>query len=148
MTRGMFVTVVGRLYERSYGSVTGTTAFSDVDKNAYYTAYVAWAHENGIVKGIGSNMFAPDGEVTREQMSAILYRFAKLLGKEPQGEWMISITYPDKEDISDWAMGSAAYCQLTGIISGGEDGRFAPKSIASRAEAATVFERFIKEMLK
>jgi hypothetical protein len=148
MTRGMFVAVVGRLYERSYGSITGTTAFSDVDKNAYYAAYVAWAHENDIIKGIGNSMFAPDVEITREQMSSILFRFAKLLGKEPQGQWMINITYPDKEDISDWAMDSAAYCQLTGIIGGGNDGRFAPRSIASRAEVATVIERFIKEMLK
>lgn len=148
MTRAMFVTAIGRLYESSYGSITGYTTFSDVDESAYYTGYVAWAHENGIIGGIGGNMFAPDAEVTHEQMAEIIFRFAAFLGKAPEGAWMTEVTYPDKADISGWAMDSAAYCQLTGIITGGDGGKFAPKSIATRAEAAEVIERFVKEMLK
>jgi len=148
MTRAMFVTVVGRLYERSYGSITGNTAFADVDTNAYYANYVAWAHENNIIKGIGDNQFAPNTEVTREQMAEIMFRFATFLDKAPQGAWMINVTYPDKADISDWAMGSAAYCQMTNIISGRNGGEFAPKATATRAEVSAVIERFVKEILK
>jgi hypothetical protein len=61
---------------------------------------------------------------------------------------MINVTYPDSADISDWAMESAAYCQLTGIITGGGGGKFAPKAVATRAEVAVVIERFVNEMLK
>ncbi|HWQ75788.1 MAG TPA: leucine-rich repeat protein [Syntrophomonas sp.] len=146
MTRAMFVTVIGRLYEHSYGSVTGHIAFSDVDEGAYYADYVAWAHENGIIEGIGAAMFAPDAEVTREQMAEIIFRFAAFLGKTTKA--VAEVTYPDQADISGWAMGSVAYCQSTGIITGGDGGSFAPKSAASRAEVAVVIERFIKEMLK
>jgi len=106
MTRGMFVTVIGKLYERSYGSIAGNDTFSDVNTNAYYAKYVAWANENGIIKGIGNNQFAPNTEVTREQMATIMFQFATFLGKAPQGNWMINVTYPDKADISDWAMNS------------------------------------------
>jgi len=148
MTRAMFVAAVGRLYERSYGNVTGNATFSDVDTNAYYAKYVSWANENGIIKGIGGNKFAPDAEVTREQMSEIMFNFATFLGKAPQGDWMINVTYKDKVEISDWAMDSAAYCQLTSIITGRDGGDFAPKATATRAEVSAVIERFVKEVLK
>ena len=82
MTRAMFVTAIGRLYERSYGSVSGTSSFSDVDANAYYAKYVAWANENGMIKGMGGNKFAPEKKVTREQMAVIMLNFATLLKKE------------------------------------------------------------------
>jgi len=61
---------------------------------------------------------------------------------------MINVTYPDKSEISEWAMDSAAYCQLTGIISGRDNGQFAPKAAATRAEVSAVIERFVKEILK
>jgi len=136
------------LYERSYGNVTGNATFSDVDMDAYYAKYAAWANENGIIKGIGGNKFAPDAEVTREQMSEIMFNFATFLGKAPQGDWMINVTYKDKVEISDWAMDSAAYCQLTSIITGRDGGDFAPKATATRAEVSAVIERFVKEVLK
>ena len=147
MTRAMFVTVIGRLYERSYGNITGDSIFSDVDEDAYYDDYVSWANDNGIIKGVGDNRFDPNTVVTREQMAEIMFRFAEYLGKGPQGAWMINVTYPDKSEISEWAMDSAAYCQLTGIISGHDNGQFTPKSAATRAEVSAVIERFIEENL-
>lgn len=148
MTRGMFVTAIGRLYERSYGKVTGNTTFTDVDTNAYYAKYVAWAHENGIVEGVGNNNFAPNTQVSREQMASIMFRFATFLDKAPKGNWMINVTYPDKADISNYAMDAATYCQLTSIITGRDSGKFEPKATATRAEVAAVIERFVKEILK
>lgn len=146
MTRAMFVTVIGRLYERSYGSITGNTTFSDVDKEAYYADYVAWAHENGIIEGIGGNSFAPEAQVSHEQMAVIMFRFANFLGKAPQVSGTADITYSDKADISDWAMDSVQYCQMADIITG-NSGRFEPKSDATRAEVAAAIERLIMEIL-
>jgi hypothetical protein len=143
----MFVTVIGRLYERSYGSITGNPAFSDVDTNAYYANYVAWANKNGIIKGTGDNRFAPETEVTRVQMAVIMFNFASYLGKE-KGNRMVNITYPDKENISDWAMDAAAYCQLTSIITGRDGGKFVPQATATRAEVSAVVERLVKKILE
>jgi Cys-tRNA synthase (O-phospho-L-seryl-tRNA:Cys-tRNA synthase) len=143
----MFVTAIGRLYERSYGSITGNNTFSDVDTNAYYAKYVAWANKNGLIKGIGDNKFAPESEVTREQMAVIMFNFASYLGKE-EGSRMVNITYPDKANISDWAINAAAYCQQNSIITGRDDGMLVPKATATRAEVASVVERFVKVILK
>lgn len=148
MTRAMFVTALGRLYERSYGNIIGNATFSDVDADAYYANYVAWAYENNIINGSGENKFSPDIEITREQMSEIIFRFAKFLDKAAVGDCMINIKYSDKSEISDWAMDSVAYCQQTSIITGRENNEFAPNDTATRAEVAVVIERFIKEMLK
>jgi len=85
MTRAMFAMVVGRLYERSYGeiSVPDTRAFTDCDYDAYYGKYVDWAVKNNIIGGYGNGLFGPDDSITREQMAAILYRFASFLGVLP-----------------------------------------------------------------
>lgn len=148
ITRAMFVTVIGRLYERSYGNIIGNTTFLDVDTNAYYAKYVAWAYENNIINGIGENKFSPDTDITREQMSEIMFKFAKLLDKAPIGDWLINVNYSDKSEISDWAIDSVAYCQLANIIIGRDNNEFAPNDTVTRAEVAAVIERFIKEMLK
>ncbi len=146
MTRAMFVAVIGRLYERSYGSISGTSTFSDVDKNAYYSKYVGWANENGIIKGVGGNRFAPEDKVTREQMAVIMLNLATLLRKaEAEG---VSLTYADSLSISSWAVDGAKYCQETKVITGRDGGIFAPQDSATRAEVAAVIERFIKTIVK
>lgn len=146
MTRAMFVTVIGRLYERSYGIVTGTSTFTDVNVNDYYAKYVAWANENGVIKGIGNNKFAPDENVTREQMAVIMQNFANLLNKADVTE--NPLIYTDRASISSWAIAGAIYCQETNIIKGRDGGNFAPQENATRAEVAAVVERFIKTIMK
>ena len=145
MTRGMFVTVIGRLYENSYGQISGVNIFSDVDKDAYYGKYVSWANENKIIKGIGENKFAPNEKITREQMAVIMLNFAKILNKVDIVD--SDIKYSDSESISSWAIEGAKYCQETKIIRGRSDGNFAPKENATRAEVAAVIERFIKSII-
>ena len=78
MTRAMFATVIGRLYERSYGKieVSGDHTFTDCDYDDYYGKYVDWAADAGIIGGYGNVKFGPSDPVTREQMAAILYHFA------------------------------------------------------------------------
>ena len=146
MTRAMFVTVIGRVYERSYGSVSGTSTFLDVDADAYYARYVGWANENGIIKGIEGNKFDPDAEVTREQMAVIMFNLATLLKKAAAAD--VSLTYADSASISSWAIEGAKYCQETKVINGRTGGSFAPQESATRAEASAVLQRFIVNMLK
>jgi len=100
MTRAMFVTVIGRLYERSYGNITGNPTFSDVDEDAYYDDYVSWANDNGIIKGVGDNRFDPNTVVTREQMAEIMFRFAEYLGKGPQAWQRSARSMDDKCNLS------------------------------------------------
>lgn len=148
MTRAMFATVVGRLHERSYGEIEASdTQFIDCNYDDYYGKYVAWASENGIIGGYGDGRFGPDDEITREQMIAILYRFTDFLNLLP-GEMDTILNYPDAASISDYAKQPALYCQTTGIIEGRTGGLFAPKEIATRAEVATIFKRYIGSILK
>ena len=145
MTRAMFATVIGRLYERSYGEIAaaGEHAFTDCDYEGWYGKYVGWAADNGIINGYGNGKFGPGDEITREQMATILYRFADFLGVLPS-DIDTSLSYPDAGTISSWAEIAAMYCQQTGIITGRDGGNFVPRGTAARAEVAVVLERFIE----
>ena len=148
MTRAMFATVIGRLYERSYGEIAaaGEHAFTDCDYEQWYGKYVGWAADNGIISGYGNGKFGPGDEITREGMAAILYRFAEFL-KITSGDTGTKLTYPDAGDISSWARYAALYCQKTGIITGRDGGNFVPQGTATRAEVAAILERFIEHVL-
>ncbi len=144
MTRAMFVTVIGRLYERSYGTISETgDTFSDIPDGRYYNTYVRWAEKNGIILGVGENRFAPDREINREEMAAILYRFAEFL--KVSGEASdTTLSYPDSAQIHTWANDAVKYCQKNAIISGRTNGSFAPQDTATRAEVATILQRFVE----
>ncbi|MEA4893808.1 MAG: S-layer homology domain-containing protein [Oscillospiraceae bacterium] len=148
MTRAMFVTVIGRLYERSYGTIEtiSTHTFTDCNYDDYYGKYVDWASKNGILSGYGNGKFGPGDPVTREQMAAILYRFADFLGVLPSN-MDTELTYPDANIISGYAKNTALYCQSTGIIIGRDGGSFVPQGMAARAEVAVILERFIENIL-
>jgi len=145
MTRAMFAAVIGRLYERSYGELTASTkhTFTDVKYDAYYGDYIDWAAENKIIIGVGGRLFEPNREITRQEMAEILYRFAEFLGISGTNTEKTQLSYPDTPDISSWATEAALYCQQAGIITG-RGGNFAPKATATRAEAASILQRFIE----
>ena len=147
VTRAMYVTVIGRLYENSFGSITanGSHSFDDCDYGSWYGKYVDWAASTGIVNGYGNRMFGPDDYVTREQMAAILYRFAQYLkfDRPISGQ----LTFTDSGSIADWAADSVRYCVGEGIINGLDDGSFAPKATATRAQMAALIVRFIQSVL-
>ncbi|NLC67238.1 MAG: S-layer homology domain-containing protein [Clostridiaceae bacterium] len=149
MTRAMFVTVIGRLYERSYGEITPSAnpTFNDCDYSAWYGKYVDWAAENNIIKGYGNGLFGPDDPVTREQMAVILHRFASFLGMLPI-DMDDTLRYADADSIAGYAREAALYCQATGIIGGRPGGIFAPKDTATRADVATIIKRFIEVGLR
>lgn len=149
MTRAMFAAVIGRLYERSYGTLTNRSehAFTDVNYNDYYGRYVDWASQNKIISGVGGGLFEPDREITRQEMAAILYRFAEFLGVSMKDCQNTLLTYPDASSISSWAMDAAKYCQQTGIIAGRDNGNFVPRGTATRAEVAAILKRFIETVV-
>ncbi|MEA4813321.1 MAG: S-layer homology domain-containing protein [Oscillospiraceae bacterium] len=148
MTRAMFATVIGRLYERSYGGIetADTHSFTDCDYDDYYGKYVDWAAEEGVIGGYGNGEFGPDDPISREQMAAILYRFADFLSALP-ADTDSELSYPDAGSVSSWAQTAALYCQSTGIITGRDGGSFAPHGTATRAEVAVILERFIETVL-
>lgn len=150
MTRAMFATVIGRLYERSYGALPQKDGnnFTDTDNDSYYAAYIDWASENNIISGIGGGLFKPDREITRQEMAAILYRFAEFLSVLPSGLEKTQLNYPDAAGISSWATEAAGYCQQTGIITGRLGGNFVPQGTATRAEVAAILQRFIESSVK
>lgn len=148
MTRAMFATVIGRLYERSYGEIemSGTQAFTDFKYDSNIGKYIAWASENGIIYGYGNGRFGPDDQISREQMAAILYRFADFLGVLPSS-MDTALEYTDSASISSYALDAALYCQTTGVIGGRTGGMFAPQETATRAEASAIIQRFIEFVL-
>lgn len=142
MTRGMFVTVLGRFaeYQDMIVSDEYELSFSDVSQDIYYAKYVAWASEHGIVNGNGDGTFSPDGYVTREQMCAILDRFLDY-AKFYNVEETEAISFADKSEILSYALSSVEKMQSLGIINGVlEDGviNFKPQKSATRAEVAKI----------
>ncbi|MEA4815463.1 MAG: S-layer homology domain-containing protein [Lachnospiraceae bacterium] len=148
MTRAMFAAIIGRMYERSYGEIiiSDAHAFIDCNYDDYYGKYVDWAAENNIIGGYGNGSFGPDDLVTREQMTAILYRFADFLGALPSDMDTV-LNYPDADSISHYAKNAVLYCQTTNIISGRDGGTFAPQETATRAEVAAIIEQFVESIM-
>ena len=149
MTRAMFTTVIGRLYERSFGEIKiyQEHVFKDCDYDGYYGRYTDWASENNIISGYGNGLFGPDDPVTRQQMAAIFYRFADFLGVEFENT-NTELSYPDSAFISSLAVNAARYCQDNGLIKGRDNGNFVPDGNANRAEVSAIIERFINNTLK
>lgn len=142
MTRGMFVTALGRL-----SGVTGETAaktqFTDVPSDAYYAPYVAWAAENGIVNGRKAHKFAPEQPVTRQEMAVILKNFTDNLDVEMPVHHQEEVFY-DEDKIKDWASDAIHLMQKAGILYGKENHCFDPNGTATRAEVSAVLRRIME----
>ena len=147
MTRGMFVTVLGRTAGVVEADYQNTYAlFRDVPAGAYYAPFVNWAVQYGIANGVDDGLFSPDTPVTREQMATFLVRYASIYNYQ-----MVSISeniadvFSDAGSISDFAVDSVETMRQTGILNGrsrGENGYyFDPRSNATRAECAVVLQR-------
>lgn len=145
MTRGMFVTVLGRLSGVA-ADKTVTTKFKDVKKGQYYTAYVKWANEAGIVSGITATTFAPDANITREQICVIMEKYLGTLGLGLRTDFA-KVKFADEAEIAKWAKNAVLACQQGGIINGIKQGSgyvFNPQGNATRAEVATILYNFTK----
>ena len=142
MTRGMFVTALGRLAGINPDSYK-TGKFTDVKADAYYAPYVNWAAQTGIVTGVTATTFAPDTNINREQMAVIMKNYAAKLGYDlPQT--LKAVTFADNANISSWAKDAVRAMQQAGILAGKKGNKFDPKGTATRAEVATVLRRFVE----
>ena len=141
-TRGMIVTILYRM--EGEPSTTGT-AFSDVAKGQWYTDAVAWANTNGIVTGYGGGIFGPNDAITREQMAAILYRYAQHKGYETGASGNIT-SFSDGGKVSSYAVQAMNWAVGSGLISGVGNNTLSPQSGATRAQAATILMRFDQEI--
>ena len=142
MTRGMFVTALGRLAGINPDSYK-TGKFTDVKADAYYAPYVNWAAQNGIVEGVTATTFAPDTNINREQMAVIMANYAKKLGYTVP-KTLEAVTFVDNASISSWAKDAVRAMQQAGILAGKTNNRFDPAGTATRAEVATVLRRFVE----
>ena len=142
MTRGMFVTALGRLAGINPDSYK-TGKFTDVKADAYYAPYVNWAAQNGIVEGVTATTFAPDTNINREQMAVIMENYAAKLGYTVP-KTLEAVTFADNASISSWAKEAVKSMQQAGILAGKTNNRFDPAGTATRAEVATVLRRFVE----
>ena len=144
MTRAMLVTVLWRYV----GSPQERAApFSDVKPSAWYAGAVAWANQNGIVNGVGHGCFDPDGNLTREQLATILYRFARWENRAT-GDRAELLDFYDAGFVSSWALDAVRWAVSAGIIGGSaENGRLLllPDGSATRAQVAAMLMRYIEE---
>lgn len=144
MTRGMFVTILGRIDGADVSTYT-ESKFTDVDMSQYFGGYVGWATENGITGGITADRFGPNEPVTREQMAVLMTNYCKYIGEGPAGMWAIRLDYTDLDKVSAWADEGVMFSTLRSYITGYPDGSFGPKNKATRAEAAVIFSRFLAQ---
>ncbi len=143
MTRGMMVTV---LYRLSGDKGTYKSSFSDVASSAWYKNAVGWAATNGISNGIGKNLFAPNSEVTREQLAILFYNYAKYKKYDVTLDMESNLlSYNDAFTMFNEYNGKALrYVICEGIMTGDDKGNMNVKATASRAEVATMLRRFIE----
>lgn len=143
MTRAMLVTVLYRLEGEPVG--TGSSSFSDVRSGSYYEKAVAWAAANGIVTGTGSTSFSPDAKVTREQLAAILYRYAQYKKLDTDAGAKLD-SFSDAGNVSGYASEALSWAVSEGLINGAS-GRLTPKGDATRAQVAAILHRFVENVM-
>lgn len=143
MTRAMLVTVLYRL--EGEPTVTGRSSFTDVRSGAYYEKAVIWAAANGIVTGTDSTSFSPDAKVTREQLAAILYRYAQYRKLDTDASAKLN-SFTDAGSVSAYASEALGWAVSEGLINGAS-GKLMPKGDATRAQVAAILHRFVKNVL-
>lgn len=145
MSRAMLVTVLYRMANPE--STENPHTFSDFGENEWYTDAVIWAASKGIVNGINSTEFAPDSDISREQMAIIIYRFAKIQGYNVENKADLS-SFADTNDVSDWALDAIKWANKTELINGTSETTLSPKATATRAQVAKVLMQFCKTIAK
>ena len=143
MTRAMLVTV---LWRYAGSPVDGVNTFTDVRDGQWYTQAIAWAAKNGVVNGVGNGKFDPNGLITREQMAAILYRYAANIGIDVSASTSLS-AFPDGGRTSGYAVESVEWAVAVGLIQG-VGSQLQPRGNATRAQVATILMRFIENVVK
>ena len=142
MTRAELVSVLWRNAGSPDFDDVGHTSFEDCKKGAWYTAAVNWAAKEGIVNGVGENLFAPEGKVTREQIVTIFFRYAAYLGMDVSAREDVTEGFNDASEISEYAKDAMSWAVAVKLIQGDNDKNILPLGEATRAEVATLVMRF------
>ena len=146
ITRGMFVTALGRLAGIDPAAYPSSSRFTDVAMTEYYAPFVEWAASKGIVNGAGANTFEPGRAVTREEMAVIMRRYADKLGYTLPVAREAEI-FADDAKITSSMKDAVQAMQQAGVMNGKGGHLFAPKDTATRAEAAAVLRRFVEVVI-
>lgn len=141
-TRGQIVTILWRLTGEP--RATKRNPFTDVSSSQYYYDAISWAYDAGVVDGFDARTFKPDQNVTREQLAAILYRYAKYMNLSTSGSAYLA-KYKDADKIANWAYDAMAWANYRGLINGTSATRIDPKGYATRAQIAAILHRFAVE---
>ena len=140
ITRGMLVTVLYRL--EGQPQISAYTSFQDVVEGAYYQKAVAWAEQSNLVQGYGNGIFGVADTLTREQLAAILYRYAQMKGYETA--YPSNLHFNDENEIADWAEAPVHWAAAEGLLIGKGNGNIASKAAATRGEVAIAFAAFVE----
>jgi hypothetical protein len=142
LTRAQFLTMLAKTIYGLDVSQSASAGFKDVPETEWFYNYVNWGFENGIVKGIDNETFAPNDKITREQMAIMLDNFTESI-ELILPEVNNAITFTDSDLISSWAAESVEKIISSGIMGGYPEGDFKPQGNATRAEAATVIYKLL-----
>ena len=144
-TRAMIVTILWRM-EGSPATSYGMS-FTDVPAGQWYTEAIRWAQSTGVVTGYDAKTFGPNDNVTREQLAAILYRYTAHKGGDVSKRSTLA-QFTDVNQISSWALENIQWANAVGMVNGRTDTIIVPKGNATRAEAASMIQRFCQNVLK
>ena len=142
LTRAMLVQILYNMENRPEAAASG---FADVSADDWFAGAVGWADSNGIVSGYSETVFAPADNVTREQMAAILYRYAEFKGYDISAAADLS-GFADSYEVSEWAADAMSWANAEGLINGMSDTELAPNGDATRAQTAAVIRRFCENI--
>ena len=141
VSRAMMVTILWRMENKPV--VNYLMTFKDVEGDMWYTEAVRWAASENIVGGYDAETFGPNDGVTREQMFAILWRYADYKGFDFSHSYDVNLLeFNDLEDVSEWALLAAKWAISEGLMSGVENSMLKPRQGASRAQIASVIMRY------
>ena len=144
-SRGMIVTILYRL--EGQPTATGANPFDDVQSGKYYESAIIWAAQNGIVSGYGNGKFGPNDNITREQLAAILYRYAAFKGYNVTASADLS-KFTDADKIGTWATTALSWANAGGLVTGKGNGILDPQGNAERCQVAAILHRFCENVVK
>ena len=145
ITRGMIVTILYRM--EGEPAVTRDCPFTDVKSGSYYEKGVSWASENDIVSGYGNGIFGPNDEITREQLAAILFRYAQHKKFDVNAKTDLT-EYADYNKVSTWASNALNWANANGLVNGAGRTSLNPKGYATRCQSAAILHRFYTLFVK
>lgn len=144
MTRGMFVTVLGRMAGADISAYNTQSKFADVDSKMYYNAYINWAAANKIVSGVDASHFDPNALIIREQAAVIMDNYLTASGTKVD-ETGSAAAFTDSAAIRPYAKDAVARMQKAGLLNGKTGNIFDPQGTTTRAQVAVIMQKLCEK---